>query len=55
MTESSEEKAIKLKRNVLLAESDSRQENDNSLTDDEKETVLKHYISKYLDDGMVSK
>ena len=26
-----------------------------SLTDEEKEAVLKHYISKYLDDGMVSK
>ena len=26
-----------------------------SLTDEEKEEVLKHYISKYLDDGMVSK
>jgi|TARA_B100000902_G_scaffold380910_1_gene416799 hypothetical protein len=26
-----------------------------SLTDDEKEKVLTHYISKYLDDGMVSK
>ena len=26
-----------------------------SLTDEEKEKVLKHYISKYLDDGMVSK
>lgn len=26
-----------------------------SLTDDEKETVLKHYINKYLNDGMVSK
>ena len=24
-----------------------------SLTDEEKEIVLKHYISKYLDDGMV--
>ena len=36
MTDSSEEKAIKLKRNVLLAESDSKQENDSSLTDDER-------------------
>ncbi len=36
MTESSEEKAVKLKRNMLLAESDSKQENDSSLTDDER-------------------
>ena len=26
-----------------------------SLTDDEKEAVLKHYISKYLTDGVVPK
>jgi len=26
-----------------------------SLTDDEKEAVLKHYISKYLNDGVVPK
>ena len=36
MTDSNEEKAVKLKRNTLLAESDSKQENDSSLTDDER-------------------
>ena len=40
MTESSEEKAVKLKRNMLLAESDSKQENDSSLTDDERNSGL---------------
>ena len=36
MTESSEEKDVKVKRNTLLAESDWKQENESSLTDDER-------------------
>ena len=36
MTESNKADVVKLKRNTLLAESDWKQENDSSLTDDER-------------------